>query len=205
MEEHRDLDASQYKIIIDYMQNKRCLKFFGRVSKNVQGGINHRKIEPKQITHWEDTSNPRDIVKLFSTYLNYIPSEGHFYRRPIGKMGLKNEGTKFSAQVIGGNKLSSYIKLMFEQAGINCSNRNISKHSGKVSCVTTLYNSGFDDSAVKSRSGHRSNAVETYKRQRIEMSRNISDALQRPLPASVSDDKENISANINLSCSLPTD
>ncbi|CAG2205225.1 unnamed protein product [Mytilus edulis] len=63
---------------------------------------------------------------------------------------------------------------------------------------------GFDDSAVKSRSGHRSNAVETYKRQSIEMSRNISDALQPPLPA-VSDDKENIPTISNVSCSRPTD
>ncbi|XP_063442151.1 uncharacterized protein LOC134722460 [Mytilus trossulus] len=204
MDEHRDLDVSQYKILIDYTQNKRCLKFFGRVSKNVQGGINHRKIEPKQITHWEDTSNPRDIVKLFSTYLKYVPSEGPFYRRPIGKMSLKNEGTKFSAQVIGVNKLSTYIKLMFDKAGIDCSNRNISNHSGKVSCVTTLYNSGFDDSAVKSRSGHRSNAVETYKRQSTEMSRNISNALQPPRPT-VSDDKENIPTISNVSCSRPTD
>ena len=204
MDEHRDLDASQYKILIDYTQNKLCLKFFGRVSKNVHGGINHRKIEPKQITHWEDTCNPRDIVKLFSTYLKYIPSERPFYRRQIGKMSLKNEGTKFSAQVIDVNKLSTNIKLKFDKAGIDCSNRNIINHSAKVSCVTALYKSGFDDSAVKSRSGHRSNAVETYKRQSIEMSRNISDALQPPLPA-VSDDKENIPTISNVSCSRPTD
>ncbi|VDI80952.1 Hypothetical predicted protein [Mytilus galloprovincialis] len=119
-------------------------------------------------------------------------------------MSLKNEGTKFSAQVIDVNKLSTNIKLMLDKAEIDCSNRNIINHSGKVSYVTALYNSGFDDSAVKSRSDHRSNAVEIYKRQSIEMSRNISDALQPPLPA-VSDDKENIPTISNVSCSRPTD
>ena len=61
MDEHRELDPSQYKIYTD-QHNKRCLKFFGRASKNHQGGMNNRKVEPKQITHWEDPSNPRDIV-----------------------------------------------------------------------------------------------------------------------------------------------
>lgn len=98
-------------------------------------------------------------------------------------MGLKNEGTSFSAQVINVNKLSSYIKLVFEKAGIDCSNLSKSNHSGKVSCLTTLYNSGFDDSAVKSRGDHLSNAVETTKRQSIEMSRNIINAFTNSSPS----------------------
>ncbi|CAC5365857.1 unnamed protein product [Mytilus coruscus] len=101
---------------------------------------------------------------------------------------------KFSAQVVGVNKLSTSIKTMFDLASIDHTDRNISNHSGKVTCVTTLYDKGFDNAAVTSRSGHRSNAVETYKRQSVEMNDRISKSLQPPLPLSevkVEENKEN--------------
>ncbi|CAC5405574.1 unnamed protein product [Mytilus coruscus] len=170
MDEHRDLDATQFEVVTDSVQKKKCLTFYGRISKNNQGG-------------------------LFSTYLSLIPKTGPFYRRPIGKLGLNTSGKpKFSAQVVGVNKLSTYIKTMFDLASIDHTDRNISNHSGKVTCVTTLYDKGFDNAAVTSRSGHRSNAVETYKRQSVEMNDRISKSLQPPLPISevkVEENKEN--------------
>ena len=79
---------------------------------------------------------------------------------------------------------------MFQQAGINTQNRNISIHSGKVTCATTLYNKGFDNKAVCGRSGHRSSAVELYKRPAEQMLSEISMALQLQNP-----EKENIRPN----------
>ena len=45
-----------------------------------------------------------------------------------------------------------------------------------------LYNAGFDEQAVKSRSGHRSTAVESYKRPSQTMKQSVSDSLQPPKP-----------------------
>ncbi|CAC5356086.1 unnamed protein product [Mytilus coruscus] len=202
MDEHRDLDATQFEVVTDSVQKKKCLTFYGRVSKNNQGGFFHRKIEPKKVMQWEDKNNPRDIVSLFSTYLSLIPKAGPFCRSPVGKLGLKTSGKpKFSAQVVGVNKLSTYIKTMFDLAGIDHTDRNISNHSGKVTCVTTLYDKGFDNAAtVTSKSGHGSNAVETYKRQSVEMNDRISKSLQPPLPRSevkVEENKENEQSCVN--------
>ncbi|CAG2247964.1 unnamed protein product [Mytilus edulis] len=106
MDEHRDLEATQFEVVTDSVQKKKCLTFYGRISKNNQGGFFHRKIEPKKVIQWEDKNNPRDIVNLFSTYLSLIPKMGPFYRRPIGKLGLNTTGKpKFSTQVVGVNKL----------------------------------------------------------------------------------------------------
>ncbi|CAC5392434.1 unnamed protein product [Mytilus coruscus] len=135
--------------------------------------------------------------KSLDTRMKEVTSAGlgPFYRRPVVKLGLKTSGKpKFSAQVVGVKKLSTYIKTMFDLAGIDHTDRNISNHSGKVTCVTTLYDKGFDNAAVTSRSGHRSNAVETYKRQSVEMNDRISKYLQPPLPRSevkVEENKEN--------------
>ena len=48
-----------------------------------------------------------------------------------------------------------------------------------------MFNAGCDDSLVKSRSGHCSNAVDTYKRPLEELQDSISRALQPPKPENV--------------------
>ena len=41
--------------------------------------------------------------------------------------------------------------------------RELTNHSGKVTCCTTLFDDQFDDSIGRSRSGHTSDAVNVYK------------------------------------------
>ena len=124
-------------------------------------------------------SNPRCIVKVFDKYLQHIPREGRLYRKPLVNKG-SDTSIRFSVQSIGINTLSNRMKDLFQAAGIPLENRNITNHSGKVTCCTTLFNAGFSDSSVKSRSGHRSGAVETYKRPLEALHDSVSHALQPP-------------------------
>jgi len=66
------------------------------------------------------------------------------------------------------------MKKMFVEVKIDIQNRNITNHAGKETC-TALYNAGFTDKSVMSRSGHRSNAVQIYQRESGEMLKNVSD------------------------------
>ena len=59
---------------------------------------------------------------------------------------------KFSLQNIGQNKLDTYMKRMFVAAGIDVSNRKITGHSGKRTMMSTIYNAGFDDHMVNTKS-----------------------------------------------------
>lgn len=78
------------------------------------------------------------------------------------------------------------MKKLFLDAGIDTT-------VGKVGCCTSLFNSGFDDQTVRSRSGHRSSAVELYKCPLKELEMKVSNALNAPMM------KENIDKeNINL-------
>ena len=52
---------------------------------------------------------------------------------------------------------SGYLKRMYEMAGIDTTDRNISNHSGKVTLCTELFNQGFDDQLIRARSDHRPN------------------------------------------------
>jgi len=75
---------------------------------------------------------------------------------------------------------------MFAEAGINTGDRRIVNHSGRVTCCTRLYNAGFDEQSVTDRSGHRSNAVQIYKRPCVEQQKAVSSALDVPDIASTS-------------------
>ena len=70
------------------------------------------------------------------------------------------------------------MRTLFENAGIELSSRRITNHSGRISCASRLYNAGLDDKAISSRTGHRSNAIDIYKRKNNSKSKEISDFLQ---------------------------
>jgi hypothetical protein len=85
---------------------------------------------------------------------------------------------------------------LFQAADIPVENRNITNHSGKVTCCTTLVNAGFSDSSVKSRSGHRSGTVETYKRLLEALHDSVSHALQPPKPTITACDTDNTATSV---------
>lgn len=191
-DEHRNLDSSQFSINHDHKTGLSFLEFHDRSCKNVQGGLKHKKMETKNIKHYEQQDNKHCVVKIYEKYLNLIPNAGPFYRRP-----MEGNVPKFSSQVIGKKKLGMMMKKLFLDAGIDTTGRKITNHSGKVGCCTSLFNSGFDDQTVRSRSGHRSSAVELYKRPLKELEMKVSNALNAPMMKE-NIDKENI--NVEDKC-----
>ena len=176
--EHENLMQDQY--IFGEKHGVRCLEYHGRLSKGVTGAL-ECKATPKVITHYSDKNNPRCIVSLFAKYLRILPESGRFYRKPLPNTA--DGDIQFSKQVVGKNSLAKIIPDMMREAGIDISNRNITGHSGKVTCATRLYQEGFDEQAIKSRTGHRSDAVHVYKRPSFEMEAAVSRCLQPPLPS----------------------
>jgi hypothetical protein len=75
----------------------------------------------------------------------------YFYRWPI--TGTK---IKFSKQVVGINRLGSYIKDMMYEAGFK---GNYTGHSGNVTTATTLYHKGVDEQLILERTCYRSDAI----------------------------------------------
>ena len=87
--------------------------------------------------------------------LQCVGTTGHFYHRP-----LPGAEVRFSQQPVGVNKLATLNKSMCTKAGLQ---GNISNHSGKRTCATSLFHEGFDEQMVSSRTGHRSTAIRDYK------------------------------------------
>ena len=81
-------------------------------------------------------------------------------------------------KTLGENKLDRYMKMMFETAGIDITNRKITGHSGKRTMCSKLCNAGFDENIVKLKSGNRSDAVRAYQVPNIDKKRRmVSDVL----------------------------
>ena len=62
-QEHRDLRFSQIKL--KEIDGKKCLIYTENTSKNNAGGLKHRKVTPKTVTHYE---NKHDTSKCFIQY-----------------------------------------------------------------------------------------------------------------------------------------
>ncbi|KAI8496541.1 hypothetical protein Bbelb_258400 [Branchiostoma belcheri] len=177
MDEHQRLMMDQYKFGTD--NNGRYVEYTGRVSKNVQGGLQQRQVDVKTIKQHASPANPRCVVNLFEQYFRHLPEKsGRFYRRPLAK----SEFPKFSIQPVGVNKLSTYMKSMCIAAGISLDGRRITNHSGKVTLATQMWEDGFDEQTIMSRTGHRSTAVRAYKRPSDSLLMDVSNKLQPPLP-----------------------
>ena len=120
-----------------------------------------------------------------------IPRTGPLDRKPLETVA--SYGPKIGSNTIPVIQMSQIFKRFYAEAGIDTTGRNISNHSGHVACCTRLYNEGFTDKAVISRSNHRSNADHTYQREQIKMLSDISNTLGAPAPQIVK--TENTSAS----------
>ncbi|XP_052084902.1 uncharacterized protein LOC127722094 [Mytilus californianus] len=169
VDEHRNLSTDQFKIGKD--QNGHYIAFSGRASKTYKGGLHQRHLTAKNIKHHFQNLN---LFKIYEDYLSIISemNGNSFYRRPLEK-GCE---IKFSSQPLGVNKLSSIMKSMCFEAGIE---GYFTNHSGKRTCATSLYQAGVPEQEIMNRTGHRSvESVRKYKRASTEMLMDISNILE---------------------------
>lgn len=172
-DEHRQLCRDQFTVDNDAVG--RYLRFMGRSSKNVKGGLRQKDVAVKDLKIYAQPQlGERCIVDVYNLYFGYIPLDGPFYRKPIGR-----DPPKFGSQCIGRNKLAGLMKEMCGKAGLK---GNFTNHSGKVTCASRLFEHNVDEQLIMRQTGHRSNAVRLYKRPTVEHDLAVSRVLQPPSP-----------------------
>ena len=124
-DEHTNMDRDQIRLVMDKALGEG-ISYIDRTCKNWQGGLKHKKVTPKDLTHYVDQSNPRNLVLLYQQYLRATPDQGRFYRRPLAP--TKNGQIKFGDQPIGKNTLAQYVKCIFDSANISLTGRHITNH-----------------------------------------------------------------------------
>ena len=160
--EHRSLQFQQIELV-EPKDGKAYLKYVENFSKNNAGGLAHRKLQPKQVEHHANLSNPqRCFVRLYSEYVRRCPEDrknDSFYLTPLKKPKMD---IWYARTPVGHNTLRSTVSRLCEAGGITGFKTN---HSLRVSSTTRLFQSGVDEQLIMKRTGHRSiEGVRTYKR-----------------------------------------
>ena len=70
-------------------------------------------------------------------------TKGPLYQKPLDTDTVPRSLPRFSAVCIPIHQLSNMSRKFNVDAGIGTDNRNISNHSGRVTCCTRLNNTGF--------------------------------------------------------------
>ena len=176
--EHRDLQFDQIRIEAT-PSGKRCIKYTENASKNNPGGLKHRKIEPKTVVHFENSSDPdRCFIRLVEQYISHCPTTENrkskaFYLTPLKKP--KND-IWYSPVPVGHNTLANTMKRLCKEAGLEGYKTN---HSLRVTAATRLYNAGVDEQLIMQRTGHRSiEGVRIYKRTSEQQQEDVSSLLE---------------------------
>ncbi|XP_041379334.1 uncharacterized protein LOC121391954 [Gigantopelta aegis] len=145
-------------------------------SKSNQGGIKHRKVLPKEVRAYDNPSNPsRCYVRLFTKYKKYCQTVAQkcdaFYFTPLKNV---KKDAWFSSIPVGHNTLQATVKRLCEAAGITGRKTN---HSLRATSATRLFQANIDEQLICEQTGHRSDAVRTYKRPSDRQKAEVSDFL----------------------------
>lgn len=175
--EHYNLKVHNFTLV-NMPNGTQVLEYREDISKSQQGGVKHVKITPKVVRVPEDRSvKERCVVHLFRRYMAACPADrpNAFYLQPIYN---PVSSTLFSKQRVGKNKLAGMVGKMMNNVS-STSTERYSNHSLRATAATRLYDAGYDNQAISSVTGHRTRAVEEYKRISFEKNINIQKTIGR--------------------------
>ena len=118
----------------------------------------------------------RCVVRIIKTDIERCPKESlvnAFYLKPLQK--YENRDIWFSTIPLGHNKLNSMVKTMMSEAGVK---EYFTNHSLRATTVSKLSREGVDDKLIRGVTGHRSEALQSYKQETDEQLVRVSKIVQ---------------------------
>ena len=175
-DEHRKLSSTNFSFHTD-SEGREYLLYSEGVSKTNQGGLKHRKLTPRSSRAYANVECPeRCVVRIVDTYMKRCPKDSllnAFYLKPLQK--FKGKSVWYSTVPLGHNKLNSMVKTMMSEAGVEGYYTN---HSLRATAVSRLFQNDVDDKLIKGVTGHRSDALQGYKRETEEQLLKVSKIVQ---------------------------
>ncbi|XP_062585825.1 uncharacterized protein LOC134247485 [Saccostrea cucullata] len=173
-DEHHKLQCEQFSIGNDI--HGQFIQFVGRASKTYKGGFGQMNLQTKNLKHYCEPGD-RCLAEYFQIYLDALDGAGPFYRRPLP--GTSEKPVRYGTQVVGINKLKTFMKSISKKGGLE---GNYTNHSGKKTCATQLYIGGVPEAEIMNVTGHRSEqGVRKYMKSNVEMKKSISKILDPPM------------------------
>ncbi len=132
------------------------------VTKMNQGGLSGRKMKPKVVKAFGNLNPQHDLVHLYQKYVNLCPPEPKsnvLYKYSLCKANQR-PCQWYSDKPVGINTISKCISNLMKQAG---KKGNFINHSLHVTAATRMFEGGIEEQLVKEKTGHKSDAICTYK------------------------------------------
>ena len=128
-DEHAGLTMSQFTFNSD--KEGEYIRFQGKVCKNNQGGLSQAgKVAFKDLRQYSQPDNPRCYVKMMKLYMQALPKNGPFYRRPLVSRYCGD--IRYSKQKIGIHYFENLMQKLVKDAGLQ---GFFTGHSGKVNLL----------------------------------------------------------------------
>ncbi len=151
-QEHRSLRPGQIELV-EVPGKSPHLVYHEDVSKNNQGGLKHRRIQPKSVVHYANPDSWQCFVCLYRLYCSKCPRnkpENVFY---LTVRSRPTEECWYSREPLGHNVLGSTVKRLSVKGEISGYKTN---HSLRVTTATCLFRSGVDEQIIMNVTGHQS-------------------------------------------------
>ena len=129
------------------------------VTKTHNGGIKDMKRDRKIVWVYPSEDQSKCLVRIIEKYMGLCPkyySKKNFYLQSL----VKPKPTQwYGNQVVGMNTLSTVVKELMKEAGIDGFFTN---HSLRQTGGTHLFQAGVERKLVKEATGHQSDAIDAY-------------------------------------------
>lgn len=162
-QEHRNLSLSQ----LQRKENPDRYVYTENSSKNKRGGLKQMRLHHKVVTVVANSKiGERCPVYILDKYISKLPDKAKemdlFYCRAYPKLPKNPNDPWYIATPIGKNTLSTMVRDMCQEAGVEGEKSN---HSLRVAGTSSLFAAGVPEKLIQSRTGHVSlTALRKYER-----------------------------------------
>ena len=153
--DHRNIVLNNFEL------GSNFIKFQENSCKTFHGGVSDLKYIPKtvkHICHEEGVKHEPRLVEIYRLYIGLLEVFGKngnafYYKASKAKFG-------FEKVPVGINTLNKVLPDLCEAAGV----KRKTAHCLRVTCASSLFNTGVEEKLILERTGHRSNALLKYEK-----------------------------------------
>ena len=194
--EHRNLRYINLRV------ESNCIIYDESVSKTYHGGLKDLKYKPRVVKHVCCKENcelghSRCLVECYKKYLEHIKTLSEeidaFYFKP----SLDETVFSYHRSPVGINTLNKILPdKLCGAAGL----KKKTSHSLRVTCATRLFQNCVQETLIRERTGHRSDALIRYEKKSEEQEKSVSSILG---PPACLDKQKCPDLGVDLSSELP--
>ena len=154
--EHRNLTIANFEVGFNY------IRFEENISKTYHGGLFDLKYAEfrvvKHVCHSLNVKHDHCLVDLYNLFIRLVSENA----KEVNAFYFKPNCKKFSFDKVSVciNTLNSILLEIFERAGL----KRKTAHSLRVTCASSLFNGGVDETLIREKTGQKDNALLKYEK-----------------------------------------